>query len=187
MEKRIKMNVPEKFMLKNVIQLPDKYSNFLSGKDENRVKIKQFFKEDEKTFIMWFCPGESAMGPPGYCHGGLISTILDESMGSCCWWNGYMVMTAKIEIRYKLRLPINSEYISSSMIKLIKGKRILAEAEITDRDSKLYALSKGTFLKIAPEKLENIPGYSEQIKKATGFVNLRQKGLSIKDTLKLFQ
>jgi hypothetical protein len=108
-------------------------------------------------------------------------------MGSCCWWNGYMVMTAKIEIRYKQRLPINCEYISSSKIKLIKGKRILAEAEITDRESKLYALSKGTFLTITPDKLGNIPGHSEEIKKAIRFVNLRQKGLSIKDTLKLYQ
>ncbi len=51
MEKKIKMNIPENFMLKNAIQLPDRYSNFLSDKEENRVKIKQFFKEDEKTFI----------------------------------------------------------------------------------------------------------------------------------------
>ena len=173
----------DKFNLQDAIYLPRK-SVFLSGMGQECIEIKQYFREDEKNFIMWFYPGKKAMGPPGHCHGGLISAILDESMGFCCWLNGYLVMTAKMEVRYKAKIPIQNEYIATSRIKLKKGRRIIIEAEITDSNGNVYAISTGTFLAISPGKLESPPEYAEQIKKAVHFFNLRQQGLSLKEIFK---
>ena len=175
--------MPEKFNLQNAVYLPGK-SVFLSALTPECIEIKQYFKEEEKTFIMWFCPGQKAMGPPGYCHGGLTSAILDETMGSCCWLNGYLVVTARMEVRYKAKIPVHDEYIATAKLKSVKGRRIFVEAEITDSKGKIYALSEGTFLCISPEKLESPPEYAEKIEEAARFFRLRQRGLSIKEIFK---
>lgn len=166
-----------------MVRLPHR-SFFLTGLNLDCLKIEQFFDDRDNSFIMWFYPGKKAMGPPGYCHGGLISTILDESMGACCWLNGHLVMTAKIEVRYKAKIPINKEYISTSRIDLMKGRRIFATAEITDGSDKVYALAKGTFIVIPPDRLESPPEYAGEIEKAVHFIKLRQKGLPVE---KIFQ
>ncbi|MCK4761572.1 MAG: PaaI family thioesterase [Candidatus Aminicenantes bacterium] len=177
------MKLTEKFNLPDVVRLPHR-SFFLTGLSLDCLKIEQFFNEKDNSFIMWFYPGKKAMGPPGYCHGGLISTILDESMGSCCWLNGHLVMTVKIEVRYKAKIPVNKEYISTSGIDLIKGRRIFAEAEIVDSNNKVYALAKGTFLAIPPEKLEFPPEYAREIERAVHFIKLRQQGLPVEEIFK---
>lgn len=168
----------EKFNLQGAVYLPGQ-SVFLSGLVQECIDIKQYFKEEDKTFIMWFYPGEKAMGPPGYCHGGLTSAILDECMGSCCWLNAHLVMTAKMEVRYKAKIPIRNEYIATARIKMVKGRRLIVEAEITDEKSKVYALSEGTFLSIPVEKLESPPEYAGHIEKAAGFFELRRQGKSL--------
>jgi acyl-coenzyme A thioesterase PaaI-like protein len=175
--------MPEKFNLQNALYLPGK-SMFFSAMTPECIEIKQYFKEEEKTFIMWFFPGKKAMGPPGYCHGGLTSAILDETMGSCCWLNGYLVVTARMEVRYKAKIPVQNAYIATSNIKSVQGRRIIVNAEITDCKGKIYAFSEGTFLSVSPEKLESPQEYGEQIEKAVQFFKLRQCDLSIKEIFK---
>lgn len=172
------MNAKEKFNLQGAFFLPGR-SVFLSGLGHDCLQIEQYFKEDEKRYVMWFVPGKKAMGPPGYCHGGFIAAILDESMGTCCWLNGLLVMTAKMELRCKTKLPINNEYIATAHIKSMKGRKITSAAEITDSSGKVYAVAEGTFLSISPDKLEGSPEYAEQIKKAARFFELRRQGLPL--------
>ena len=173
----------EKFNLQKAVYLPGT-SVFLTGLVRECIEIEQYFKEEEKTFIMWFCPGEKAMGPPGYCHGGLTSAILDECMGTCCWLNAHLVMTAKMEVRYKAKIPIRCEYIATARIKSVKGRRLIVEAEITDEKGKVYALAEGTFLSIPVEKLESPPEYAGYIEKAAGFFELLRQGKSLEYILK---
>lgn len=173
------------FNLDRTTQLPDHFSDFLSGKSDDRVRLKHFFDETDHTFFMWFRPGEGVMGAPGFCHGGLISTILDESMGTCCWWNGHMVMTVNIDIRYKAKIPIHHEYICSAKIKTVRGRRIFTEGEILDQQGKVCAVSKGIFLKVSPERMSSDAegAHKEEILAAAEFIELREKGLSIQQTL----
>jgi acyl-CoA thioesterase FadM len=89
-----------------------------------------------------------------------------------------------MEVRYKAKIPVHDEYIATSKIKSIKGRRILVEAEITDCNGKVYALSEGTFLSVSPEKLGSPPEYAKQVEKAARFFRLRQRGLSIKEIFK---
>lgn len=177
------MNVIEKFNLQDAFFLAGK-SVFLSGLDRECVEIEQYFKEAEKRYVMWFYPGKKAMGPPGYCHGGFIAAILDESMGTCCWLNGLLVMTAKMELRCKTKLPINNEYIATAYIKSMKGRRVTAAAEISDNSDKVYAAAEGTFLSIPVEKLAGSPGYEEQMKKTARFFELRRQGVSLENIFK---
>ena len=105
-------------------------------------------------------------------------------MGSCCWLNGYLVMTAKMDVRYKAKIPIQDEYIATSKIKSVRGRRLIVEAEITDCGGKLYACSEGIFISVSPEKLASPPEYAERFDQAARFFRLRQQGLSVKEIFK---
>jgi acyl-coenzyme A thioesterase PaaI-like protein len=183
-EKNISKKLIEQFDLEKATLLPDHYSNFLSDSKGDRVRIKQFYFEEERKFALWFQPGEMAMGAPGFCHGGLISTVLDESMGSLCWWNGHLVMTVNIDIRYKSKIPLNNQYIVFAWIKNLRGRRLFAEAEIYNEAGKTCAISSGIFLKVSPERLasdttgENL----KRLSHAVQFIELREKGVSVQET-----
>ena len=60
-------------------------------------------------------------------HGGLISTLLDEAMGQLLWRQKKIAVTAEINIRFSLPVPI--------------GEKLLVEAWETDSNRRLYKLS----------------------------------------------
>ncbi len=170
----------DRFKLPDVVRLPAP-SNFLGGFSPNCVELEQYFSEKEGNSFLLFLPGAQSIGPPGFCHGGFISTILDESMGSCCWLNGHLVLTARMDVHYRARMPIHKEYLSSARITSVKGRRLFSEAEITCSEGKVYAQGEGTFVTISPDKLKNLPEYAGDIEKARRFMELRQQNLPLKE------
>ena len=47
-------------------------------------------------------------GPPGYLHGGMAATILDETMACVSWaLEEVPSVTARLEVRYRLPIPID--------------------------------------------------------------------------------
>jgi uncharacterized protein (TIGR00369 family) len=45
-------------------------------------------------------------GPPGYCHGGIIATVLDEAMAKLNKPNGVLAVTGHLAIDYRRPLPL---------------------------------------------------------------------------------
>lgn len=55
-----------------------------------------------------FEPQPGQMGPPGYLHGGLAATVLDETMATLGWvLDDTPCVTAKLEIRYRQGIRID--------------------------------------------------------------------------------
>lgn len=93
----------------------------------NPIGFHLEFKFKDNICRAFFTAGENHQGWNGLMHGGLISTLLDEAMGQLLWRQKKIAVTAEINIRFSLPVPI--------------GEKLLVEAWETDSNRRLYKLS----------------------------------------------
>ena len=56
-----------------------------------------------------FRPGEGHTGRPGFIHGGLAATLLDETMAALSWATDRVhSVTATLSLRYRLPVPVDA-------------------------------------------------------------------------------
>jgi acyl-coenzyme A thioesterase PaaI-like protein len=84
---------------------PSKNLCFACGK-ENLLGLKLQFKEDNGTAKAEFIPGKFHQGWPGFTHGGILFTLLDEASGYVIRYTGIKCVTAKSEVRFMQMAPI---------------------------------------------------------------------------------
>jgi len=138
-------------------RVPESYgqgTNFLHGShNSNRLKIKYFSNKINGDFMakVWF--GPSTEGPPGYAHGGSIAAVLDEAMGLAVWSKGFQVVSARLEIDYKLLLPLKTMAIVEVWIHRSKGRKVVAKGRVMNPDGTIYSEAQGLFISIDPARL----------------------------------
>jgi len=58
--------------------------------------------------VSTFTPDSSHRGRPGFLHGGLAATVLDETMAALGWaTDGIHTVTATLELRYRHPVPLD--------------------------------------------------------------------------------
>ncbi len=147
------------------IKIPDSYGNgraFITGDySSDRIKVKYFIKDDDQSFIgrVWF--GPSTEGPTGFVHGGSMAAVLDEAMGAASWILGCTAVAAKITVRYRNLLPLNTVTTVVAKTIFVKGKTILTTGKIYDQAGTLYTESEGLFMKIPPDRFTEMKKQSD--------------------------
>lgn len=92
-------------------------------------------------------------------HGGIISTLIDETMSwAVMYFKKVLFVTRKMELKYIRPVPTNLPLrASASIVSEEKGPLIRARAEIRDLSGGLLVRGSGEFVAMAPEKLTNVP------------------------------
>ena len=87
-------------------------------------------------------------GPPGYLHGGIIATLLDEAMSKTVRARGLKAVTGRMEIDY--RRPVRSATPIRMEGRLLRseGRKHWTEARILDARGHMLAEAKGIFIEI---------------------------------------
>jgi len=135
--------------------IPSNLSHWLKG-DKEKAGFIHYYNEKQRILIWEFRPQSNTIGAPGYCHGGFLTSIMDESMGSLAYLNGHIVMSAYLQVKFRDPVPMNQVYYSISELTRIDSKRIQAECRITDWENKVYASSSGLFILLPDEMGKNI-------------------------------
>ncbi len=97
------------------------------------------------------CPANIAItfeGHPGYLHGGIIATLLDETMSKAVRAKGLTAMTRHLEVDYKRPVPSATAIRMEGRIVRSEGRKHWVEAHILDHDGKALAHSKGLFIEV---------------------------------------
>lgn len=98
---------------------------FGCGKD-NPIGLHMHFKVDEEGCYASFVPQPVHQSYDGRMHGGLISTLLDETMGNYPYLYEHRVAyTARLEVRFRQPVLIGEKI--SIITKVKKRKGILLE------------------------------------------------------------
>jgi uncharacterized protein (TIGR00369 family) len=113
------------------------------------------FRYDKKLggFVCRFRLRKRFTGPPGYAHGGVIATILDEAMGRVNKLRQVVALTARISVDYLKPVPLNKALRVESREVSVHGRHHTNMAAILNDKSEVLARSRGLFIAIDPAKM----------------------------------
>jgi acyl-coenzyme A thioesterase PaaI-like protein len=89
-------------------------------------------------------------GPPGYIHGGIIATMLDEAMSKINRPLNVLAMTRHMEVEYLRPVPIDTPLKLASRHLRRDGRKLFHAAEILSVNGRKLAEAKGFFLIVDP-------------------------------------
>ena len=98
-----------------------------------------------------FTPRKVHQGFPGLAHGGIAASVMDEAMGWAMNAAGAWAMTARMEVRYRRPLPLDSEVTVTAQVTRDRGRRLEAEARLITASGELLAEATGLFLRMPEE------------------------------------
>jgi acyl-coenzyme A thioesterase PaaI-like protein len=126
--------------------------NCFACSPKNAAGLQMQFFTDEKTVFSRVTIPPHLCGWNNVAHGGVISTILDETMG---WATMYLLncisLTQTLTVDFKKPVSIGTVMEVESKILELKGKReAIADAILRDADGEVCATSMGTFTTFSP-------------------------------------
>jgi acyl-coenzyme A thioesterase PaaI-like protein len=138
-----------------VYPFPGAPQSFVSG-DPNGHRLRvAYFQQQDRTLTAraWF--GRGAEGPPGYAHGGAVAAVLDEAMGAAAWAGGHPSIAARIEVDFRLPVPLGIDAVVEMSVERIEGRKIATRARLRDADGRVLAESAGLFVRLTDEQLRD--------------------------------
>src|SRR5438477_11812111 len=74
--------------------------------DLNPIGLHLEFRVDGEWAIASFTAHREHQGYPGFVHGGVVGSLLDEAMGWATYGHGIWAITGKVENRFRGIVPI---------------------------------------------------------------------------------
>jgi len=113
----------------------------------------RFRRDGEMGVVTSYVPKPEDQGFPGIFHGGILATLMDETMA----WSMFaaqrvMGVTAKMEMKYRRQVPLDGELTVRGQITRMRGRRIEVEATVLDAAGARLVESSGLFLRLPPEE-----------------------------------
>ena len=152
-------------------------STFLSNKTLVEVRMAVL---PDKGFSTEFTPRPGAEGPKAHAHGGFLATILDETMGSACWYHGLPVLAANLSVRYRRSVPLNGTYMCEAKIERLETRRAMVAARIY-KDDVTFCEATGVFVRVPIELLKQQPDMARMVE----VVESIKSGQSIEQLIEL--
>jgi acyl-coenzyme A thioesterase PaaI-like protein len=75
---------------------------------------------------------ERHQGGPGVVHGGLVAAALDEACGLLATWYRFPTVTARIFVRYRRPVAINTPLVVRAELTGERGRRLHVRGSIAD-------------------------------------------------------
>jgi len=114
----------------------------------NEVGLHLHYWQEGDQIVTEFTADERHAGFPGVLHGGLISTILDETMGRTALFTRTWVMTGRLEVRYRQPAPTGRRITFRAWLTRARRDAFESRGEARLDDGTLLADAKGLFLRV---------------------------------------
>ncbi len=76
--------------------------------EDNPISLGLSFAREGDRCVATFTPRADHRGVPGFLHGGVAATVLDETMASLGWMlDQTHCVTATLELKYRKPVPLN--------------------------------------------------------------------------------
>jgi uncharacterized protein (TIGR00369 family) len=118
---------------------------FACGK-ENAMGLKLVFCYCEDKAIAEFESPVCYEGYPGYIHGGIVTTLMDEAMAKAILRTGKAAVTARLTTHFRKPLRTGMKVLASGWITEAKTRTIKAAAQIADTAGIVIATAEAVFI-----------------------------------------
>ena len=114
----------------------------------NPVGLKLHFEpaEDNASVSCSTTVSDQYEGPPGYLHGGIIATLLDEAMSKANRTRGITAMTRQMQVDYLRPVPSNSPVQITGQVTRSEGRKHWTTAQIQNASGVTLARASGLFI-----------------------------------------
>ena len=106
-----------------------------------------FFQDGQKVWTE-FTPHDEHQGYPGMMHGGILYTLLDETVGRAAFLRDKWMVTARMQVRYRHPVPIGSRLRVEGEIVRLRGRLMEARGRALLPDGSVAAEASGEFMEI---------------------------------------
>lgn len=120
---------------------------------ENPLGLGLRFRKEAPGLVARFDPLPGHRGPPGFLHGGIAATVLDETMASLGWaLDDVPCVTATLELRYRKPVPLDGQPIrieawrdrtEARRTQRVQGRLLLADGTVAVEASGIFVQSRG--------------------------------------------
>jgi uncharacterized protein (TIGR00369 family) len=116
--------------------------------------MKLTFEQDDATKRIRgaFKLGAEYQGGPGFIHGGIIATVLDEAMGKLCRFRAVRAVTAELIVEYLKPVPVDAPLLIEAYEVEKIGRNLHFVGEIRNQAGNLLARGRGRFVVIEPRE-----------------------------------
>jgi len=108
----------------------------------------EFLLAEDKSVVSLATIPDGFAGHPGYLHGGIIATLLDESMSKSVRAQGLTAMTRQLEVEYLRPVPTGEPIRLEGRLVRSEGRKHWAEGTILNARGTTLAEGKGLFIEI---------------------------------------
>jgi acyl-coenzyme A thioesterase PaaI-like protein len=119
---------------------------------ENPLGLGLRFSKETPGLVARFDPRPGHRGPPGFLHGGIAATVLDETMASLGWaLDDVPCVTATLELRYRKPVPLDGSALrieawrdrpEARRTQRVKGRLLLADGTVAVEASGIFVQSR---------------------------------------------
>jgi uncharacterized protein (TIGR00369 family) len=120
----------------------------------NARGMKLTFEQDDSTQRIRgaFKLGAEYQGGPGFIHGGIIATVLDEAMGKVSRFRGVRAVTAELNVEYLKPVSVDAPLLIEAYEVEKTGRNLHYVGEIRNQAGDLLARGRGRFVVIEPRE-----------------------------------
>jgi uncharacterized protein (TIGR00369 family) len=113
----------------------------------------EFFLAEDNSVVCFATISDTYEGPRGYLHGGIIATLLDETMSKSVRARGVVAMTRHMEVDYLQPVPSGAQIRLEGRVTHNEGRKHWTQAMIRDAKGSELARGKGLFVEVNPKHL----------------------------------
>lgn len=115
--------------------------------EDNPMGLHLHFRTDENGCYTSFVPQPMHQSYDGRMHGGLISTLLDETMGNYPYMYEHKVAyTARLEVRFRQPVRIGERIQVITKVKRRKGQLLEMTGQVVREDGTVAAEADGKLM-----------------------------------------
>jgi acyl-coenzyme A thioesterase PaaI-like protein len=128
---------------------------FVCGVDNPIGLHLEFWMDDDQVWTE-FTPGPQHQGWPGVLHGGIMATLMDETMGRAAFLKKLWMVTSKMELTYRKPVPLGQTLKISARIVELRGSRMIAAGQLMLADGTVAVEASGLYLRIPEQQKEGL-------------------------------
>jgi acyl-coenzyme A thioesterase PaaI-like protein len=119
--------------------------------EHNPIGLKLKFDFEGEDYVARFRVRREHAGYAGVVHGGLMATLLDESMARLLWVKGYRVLTGRLSVHYRAPVPVGSEIEVRGRIESVRrgGRLVQTRASASVAGA---VVAEATALSLSPDE-----------------------------------
>lgn len=121
----------------------------------------RFFNDGHHRALARVTLGSQYQSYPGIAHGGILTTILDETMGRAVLAEdgsddihaARFMFTARMETRFRQPVPLDEEFVVRGRVDSDRGRVVQVSGEVVLADGRVAVEATATLLTIPPDQV----------------------------------